>query len=89
MSYRCVEPFATATGDVYGGGCIVSDDDPILTTHASHFARVNEPVLRTETATAAPSEHRAAPKKAPAKKAAAHIEPKPEPEKGNEEKTDA
>jgi len=88
MSYRCVEPFATAAGDVYGGGCVVSDDDPILRSHSGHFARVSEPVQRTETATAAPGEHRSAPKKAPAKKAAPHVEPKPAAEKGEEEKTD-
>lgn len=79
MSYRCVDPFVTANGDVYSGGCQVSDDDPILRTHPGQFAHVAEPVLRTETATAAPSEHRAAPKKAPAKKAPAP-EPKLDPE---------
>lgn len=89
MSYRCVDPFATATGDVYPGGCLVADSDPILQTHLAHFARVDEPVAsRTETATAAPGEHRAA-KKAPAKKAAPKPEPKPEPKNEPEGEPDA
>ena len=77
MSYRCVDPFVTAAGQVYPGGCSVSDSDPILQSHAGHFARVDESIqsARTETATAAPGEHRAA-KKAPAKKAAPQPEPK-------------
>lgn len=84
MSYRCVDPFVTSTGDMYSGGCQVSDSDPILESHPAHFARVAEPALRTETATAAPGEHRSAPKKAPAKKVAAPTEPKLEPEGDNE-----
>lgn len=87
MSYRCVEPFATANGDVYGGGLLVSDDDPILQSHGGHFARVSAVTMlstATETATAAPGEHRSAPpRKAPAKKVTAP-EPKIEPEGDNE-----
>lgn len=71
MSYRCIDPFATADGAVYSGGVAVDDDHPILATHRSHFARVTETPTGGETATAAPGEVRhVAAKKAPAKKVA-------------------
>jgi len=72
---------------VYGGGILVSDDDPILQSHGGHFARVSAVTMlstATETATAAPGEHRPTPaRKAPAKKVSA-----PEPKldlKGDDE----
>lgn len=72
MSYRCTDPFIFAD-QVFPGGLQVDDDHPILKSHSANFAKVDEPVVRTETASAAPGEARAvAPaKKAPAKKVAA------------------
>lgn len=85
--YRCINAFAY--GDqIYSGGVQVDDGDPILATHASHFARVEaRPVARlaaVEEATAAPGERRAlstgvakktAAKKAPAKRTSAKEAP--------------
>ncbi|MBK8772557.1 MAG: hypothetical protein IPM06_19325 [Rhizobiales bacterium] len=81
MSHRCTNGFIFAD-QVYPGGLMVADDNPILKTHSANFARVAEPPApRTETASAAPGVFREqiAPgefskslhaKKAPAKKAA-------------------
>lgn len=67
MSFRCSNAFAYGP-HVYGGGCEVQDDDPILTTHADYFVRVGESPAHTETASAAPAELRV-PRKAPVKRA--------------------
>lgn len=58
MSYRCTNAFVSGS-NVYGGGVLVKDDDPILKTHAAHFVKVNEPVRGGETTSAAPNELRA------------------------------
>lgn len=68
MSYRCISAFEFANR-IYSGGAQVGDDDPILKTHGVYFARVEEVVAPTETATAVPGEKRDVPHKAPAKKA--------------------
>lgn len=58
MSYRVVDAFVYLEA-VYPGGRQVEDDDPILQTHAHHFAKVSEPAAgAVETATAAPGELR-------------------------------
>lgn len=58
MSHRCISPFAFGNL-VYAGGRVVDDDDPILRTHAHHFARVESAgPVRTETASSAPGEVR-------------------------------
>jgi hypothetical protein len=86
VSHRCINAFEYANR-IYPGGCEVADDDPILSSHREHFAKV-DPVpsfVATETASATPGEKRAVepepkkapPPKAPAKKAAPKI---PEPE---------
>lgn len=66
MSYRCINAFMYADR-VYPGGIQVSDGDPILKTHAAHFARVEVAAPFTETATATPGETRTtvAPKQEP------------------------
>lgn len=70
MSYRCINAFEFA-GAIYPGGVLVEDDDTILATHGSFFARVDlPPGSATETATAGPAEPRAIPNPTPAKKAA-------------------
>lgn len=68
MSYRCIDAFEFC-GVIYPGGLLVDDDNPILTSHKGFFVRVADAApVKTETATAAPSELRAvAP--APARKA--------------------
>lgn len=77
MSHRCIDAFGVnfpeANFRVYPGGCEVEDDDPILQTHASHFVKVGEAILPTETASAAHPRavKKAAPKKAPAQPAPA------------------
>lgn len=71
MSYRCTNAFVHGP-NVYGGGAVVTDDDPILKTHAAHFVKVNEPLsaVGSETASADAPRTPAPAKKAPAKKAA-------------------
>ncbi len=46
MSFRCTNAF-TYLERVVSGGALVDDDDPILTTHAAHFTKVNEPPAPT------------------------------------------
>jgi hypothetical protein len=79
MTYRCINAFAFGDG-VYGNGYQAEDDDPILRTHADHFAKVEEPHLAraVEQAVATPGGLRSTStaKKAPAKKAAPHVTPK-------------
>jgi hypothetical protein len=64
--WRCVEPFAVYRGtvpDVYAEGQEVLDNDPILTTHRSHFEPAAARVVRrapVEQTTAAPGETRPA-----------------------------
>ena len=72
MTYRCTGGFAfyeDGTPRVYGGGVLVADSDPILTTHGAHFERAEDFTDRraalprsagaaVETATAAPGERR-------------------------------
>lgn len=61
MAHRCVNAFVFGE-KVYPGGLLVEDSDPILGSHGSHFAKVNDtgPGVRSETATAGPSEVRVA-----------------------------
>ncbi|MFL0172421.1 hypothetical protein [Mycobacterium sp. SMC-13] len=78
MSYRCTNAFISGP-NVYGGGAVVTDDDPILKTHAAHFVKVSEPpaVVGSETASADAPRTPAPAKKVPAKKAApAKVEPR-------------
>lgn len=78
MSYRCTNAFVHGP-NVYGGGAVVTDDDPILKTHAAHFVKVSESptVVGSETASADAPRVPAPAKKAPAKKAApAKVEPR-------------
>lgn len=58
MSYRVVDAFVYLEA-VYPGGRQVEDDDPILQTHAHHFAKVSDTAAgAAETATAAPGQLR-------------------------------
>lgn len=59
MSFRCTNAFLFAD-KLYPGGVLIADDDPILQTHAGHFAEVTYPAAGVETATAAPGEKREA-----------------------------
>jgi hypothetical protein len=79
MSFRCINAFAFGDA-VYGNGFQVEDDDPILKTHADHFAEVEHGFTgrAVEQAEAKPGGLRATtPKKQPAKKAPAAPTPKP------------
>jgi len=72
MTHRCTGGFAVYVDgqpQVYPGGALVDDDDPILKTHLASFERVEAFTARrsaaprsasaaTETATAAPGEVR-------------------------------
>lgn len=71
MSHRCIDAFVFDER-VYPNGIQVDDSDPILKTHAGHFAEVDESGVSraVEQAVAEPGGLRSAPKKAPAKKAA-------------------
>lgn len=71
MSHRCIDAFVF-DDRVYPNGIQVDDSDPILKTHAGHFAEVDEsgPARAVEQAVAEPGGLRSAPKKA-AKKAPA------------------
>lgn len=59
MSYRCINAFDYANR-IYPGGAQIEDDDPILATHAAHFAKVVTvpSFAATETASASPGEVR-------------------------------
>jgi hypothetical protein len=57
VSYRCINAF-TCNNLTYPGGALVEDTDPILSSHSAHFVKVADPVVATETATAAPAERR-------------------------------
>lgn len=72
MSHRCIDAFAF-DDRVYPNGIQVDDNDPILKTHAAHFAEVDESGVSraVEQAVAEPGGLRPAPKRAPAKKAPA------------------
>lgn len=72
MSHRCIDAFVF-DDRVYPNGIQVDDSDPILKTHAGHFAEVDEsgPARAVEQAVAEPGDLRSAPKKAAAKKAPA------------------
>lgn len=72
MSHRCIDAFVF-DDRVYPNGIQVDDSDPILKTHAGHFAEVDEsgPTRAVEQAVAEPGGLRSAPKKAAAKKAPA------------------
>lgn len=72
MSHRCIDAFVF-DDRVYPNGIQVDDSDPILKTHAGHFAEVDEsgPARAVEQAVAEPGGLRSAPKKAAAKKAPA------------------
>ncbi|WP_341266967.1 hypothetical protein [Gordonia malaquae] len=50
MPFRCINAFSTG-GRIVAGGSLVSDDDPILATHAAHFTAVGEATRAAETAT--------------------------------------
>lgn len=71
MSHRCIDAFVF-NERVYPNGIQIGDDDPILKTHADHFAEVDESTgfRAVEQAVAGPGGLRHADKKAPAKKAA-------------------
>lgn len=78
MSFRCINAFAFKDV-VYPNGYQAEDDDPILKTHADHFAEVEQgfTARAVEQAEAKPGGLRAtAPKKQPAKKAAPAPAPK-------------
>jgi hypothetical protein len=92
MSFRCINAFSF--GDtVYANGYEAADGDPILKTHADHFAEVdNSPFVgrAVEQAVAEPGGLRAvSKKKAPAKaapKPAAHKTADDSPAESDEEK---
>lgn len=86
MKHRCINAFWYA-GKVYPGGVEVDANDPILTTHASHFTPTEtaeaKPSPRIEQATATPGELRqVAPAKRrgrPPKNQPPVVVPEPEP----------
>lgn len=87
MSFRCINAFAFKDV-VYPNGYQAEDDDPILKTHADHFAEVEHgfTARAVEQAEAKPGGLRAtAPKKSPAKKAG----PKPSEPKSEAPETPA
>ena len=65
MTYRCINAFIFAD-QVFPGGMKVDDDHPILKTHAANFARVDEPPVAVETASASPGVPRFIPTQKPA-----------------------
>lgn len=57
MSHRCINAFLY-DNRIYPGGLQVEDDNPILETHAAHFAKVEDSRHGGETTSQAPGETR-------------------------------
>lgn len=58
MSHRCINAFEFA-GQIYPGGTQIADDHPILQTHSTFFAKVQDnTIVGAEAATLAPNEVR-------------------------------
>lgn len=83
MTFRCINAFVF-DDVVYPNGFQAEDNDPILKTHGTHFAQVEQgmPNRAVEQAEATPGGLRAKTpaKKAPAKKAAPKLADDPTPD---------